>query len=66
MNVGKSIRHFLELNDITQEELGAAMYVTQQRISVLCHKNSCGMRTAERLAKAFGVDVYDFLKAGEE
>lgn len=66
MHIGKSLKHFIKLHELTQEEVADTLYVSQQRVSKLCQSKTAGSRTIERLAKAFGVTEIEFIKAGIE
>lgn len=66
MNIGKSTRYYLKLNDLTQEELADALEVSQPRVANICRTRHAGTALIERIAKAFGVSPIEFIKAGIE
>lgn len=66
MNVGKSTKYYLKLNDLTQYELADALEISQPRVANICRSRHAGTALVERLAKAFGVSVIEFIEVGLE
>ena len=59
------IRNWLYVSDLTQEQLAQKAGTTRATISAVCNGKSCSYSTAEKIASAMGVSVYELAINGE-
>ena len=65
MNVGKSLKIALAMNEKTQVDLVNELKMTRQQVSRLANNPSANSKTIERLAKSFGLSASEFIALGE-
>lgn len=65
MKVGKAIDIALATEEMTIEDLADKMNVSVQRIHSIRRRESCNTTTIERLAKAFGMTMTEFVQNAE-
>jgi len=66
MNVGKCIKIALAKRDINQTQLAGKLGCTQVWVNRLANSRTASMTTVETLAKAFDMQVSEFIALGED
>jgi len=65
MNIGKSIKHFLNQQDKTRVELSEYLGLSPTYVSTISNSKTAGKSNIEELSAFFNVKASEFIKAGE-
>jgi len=65
MNIGKSIKHYLNKQDKIRAELADYLGLSLTYVSTLCNSKTAGKLHIGELSAFFNVSASEFIKAGE-
>ena len=65
MNIGKSIKHYLNMQEKTRTELADHLGLTLTYMSTISNSKTAGRAHIEEISSFFDVKASEFIQAGE-